>query len=296
MTVAASGPWPITSPTISPVRSPGSGMMSYQSPPASVPAAGRHRPAISSCPGATRLTARRGGARTSATDRRRISASEPASPAPARRARSAAACVSASPNAGAAGARARTRKPAVVPRMIIGAARNDVKPARAVLVLGLSRRSVAPSGWAKVTGAPSLRQRANGESAASASTCPGGKASSAGSSPLPAVPPASLRTTSAADAEAAVRPAGLPLSSSSRTKMPAASAKPGITACRTRRARRAGSGVASGRLSRGGSRYSAGPSPPLAVMSWSLTLGSGYAATRTRRSNRRKTASRAGKL
>jgi serine phosphatase RsbU (regulator of sigma subunit) len=36
MTLAASGPWPITSLTISPVLSRGSGMMSYQSPPAEV--------------------------------------------------------------------------------------------------------------------------------------------------------------------------------------------------------------------------------------------------------------------
>jgi hypothetical protein len=48
----------------------------------------------------------------------------------------------------------------VTPRVIIGAAINEVYPARNVCAPGIMRWSVVLSGWAKITGARSRTLRA----------------------------------------------------------------------------------------------------------------------------------------
>jgi hypothetical protein len=160
ITAVAAAPCPMMSPTMSPVLPPASGTMSYQSPPTSYPSAGRHRPAISSRARVVRVTAGSRGCSASATDRCRISASELAIPVAARAARSAAAAVSRLLNNGEAEVRDRTRKPTVTPRVIMGAAINEVYLARSICALGRARRSVVSSGWAKITGECSRTLRA----------------------------------------------------------------------------------------------------------------------------------------
>src|SRR6185312_9847025 len=218
----------MTSPTTRPVRSWPSGMMSYQSPPMTWPAAGRHRPATSSPEGIGGSAASRPRCSASAIDRCRMSVSALTIVAPAWAPSRAAVAMSRRLNAGAPGSRANASIPTTVSRAVSGTARNELQLDTTSRPSGRSRSRVGPSGSAKVTGPSVPMQRAYGELGANAMTWPGGKASRETRWPARAKVVPSLRVTTSPPVD---WPTGSPpLSRCSSTNTPAPSAKAGTMA------------------------------------------------------------------